>query len=137
MGSKVDWIEAAGDGPSVAYEGYRPMWPIGRFGQKGFDVMAGFAGKSGESRETRSLAAYRGWERRRERDEFVAVNVPADLLPLWERTKLQFRGTPEERLEAFLAYAHDHEGEGVAALADEADAKLEAMIREFQRREVA
>ena len=87
-----------------------------------------------ERREVRSLAGYRAWETRRERDEFVAVNVPDELLSLWNRTKLQFSGTPEERLEAFLAYAHDHEDEGIEALADDADARLDAMIAEYQER---
>src|SRR5271156_224494 len=85
-------------------------------------------------REVRTTAAYRSWETRREREQAVTVNVPADMLPLWERTKLQFKGTPAERLEAFLAYAHDHNHETIEAVIDEADAKLEAMIREYQGR---
>ncbi len=85
-------------------------------------------------REVRCVAAYRSWETRREREQAVTVNLSADLLPLWERTKLQFKGTPSERLEAFLAYAHDHEDAGIEAVMDEADAKLEAMIAEYQGR---
>lgn len=86
------------------------------------------------SRGVRSVAAFRSWETRREHDEFVAVNIPADMLPLWERSKLQFKGSPESRLEAFMAYAHDHEVDGIAAVIDEADAKLDAMISEYQGR---
>lgn len=83
----------------------------------------------------RSIAGFRAWETRRERDEFAAQSIPSDLLPLWDRTKLQFRGTPETRVEAFMQYAHDAgDGEAIDAVQDEADRKLAAMIREYEAR---
>ena len=75
-----------------------------------------------------------GAEHRRERDEAVAVNIPLHLLSLWRRTKHQFKGTPHQRYEAFMQYAHDTEGEEMAALQEDADDKLAAMIREYERR---
>lgn len=82
-----------------------------------------------------SLGAYRSWETRRERDEFAAANIPTDLIPLWEKTKLNFRGSPEQRAQKFVEYAHDHEDEGVEAIIDESDRKLEAMIRAREARD--
>jgi len=81
----------------------------------------------------RSLGGYRAAETRRERDEFAAANIPDDLIPLWNKTKLNFRGSPEKRAEKFIAYAHDHENESLDATIDEADRKLEAMIRARER----
>jgi hypothetical protein len=83
----------------------------------------------------RSLAGYRAAETRRERDEFATQNIPSYLIPLWNRVKLNFRGSPEERAEQFLHYAHEHEGEGIEAISEEADKKLEAMIREHEASE--
>ncbi len=78
---------------------------------------------------SRSTGAYRGWERRRERDEAVTVNIPADLLPLWERVKGGIRGeTPHARFEALMAYAEAHESEAIEAMAEDADRKIEAML---------
>jgi hypothetical protein len=82
----------------------------------------------------RNAAAYRGWERRRENDERVAVNLDADMLPLWDRIKLQFRGTPEERTESFLQHVHDSGSDVLWAVQQEADAKLAASIREYEAR---
>jgi hypothetical protein len=75
-----------------------------------------------------------GWEHRREREEAVIVNLPPHLQALWRKTKHQFKGTPERRLEQFLEYAEQHGGEEMGALQDEADAKLEMMIKEYERR---
>lgn len=83
----------------------------------------------------RSLAGYRAAETRRERDEFATANIPDDLLPLWEKVKLNFRGTPEQRAEKFIQYAHDHEDDSIEAVSSAADRKLEAMIREHEARD--
>lgn len=77
----------------------------------------------------RSVVALRGWERRREREERCAQNIPAELLALWEEVKGSSRGgTPHERYEAFLQYATDHPAEAMAALQGQADADLEAQL---------
>jgi hypothetical protein len=76
----------------------------------------------------------RGWEHRRELDEAVVVNLPPHLQALWRKTKHQFKGTPERRLEQFMQYAEEHEGEDMAVLQDDADAALAKMIREYERR---
>jgi hypothetical protein len=83
----------------------------------------------------RSLAGYRAADTLRERDEFAAANIPAALIPLWNRVKRQFRGSPEERAEKFIQYAHDHESEDLDAVVSAADRKLDAMIRAHEAAE--
>lgn len=80
------------------------------------------------------MNGYRGWETRRERDERVTENLPADLLPLWKRMRNQFKGSPMHRYEMFMQYVEEHEDEGIEALVDEADAAVARLIAE---REVA
>ena len=88
-----------------------------------------------ERQAVRQAAAYRGWEKRREREEAVTVNLPADMLPLWERTKAQFKGTPDERRDAFLQFAHDQgDGAVIEALIDASEARLTGMLREYRSR---
>lgn len=77
----------------------------------------------------------RGAEHRSERDELAAMNIPAHLVPLWNRRKGQFRGTPHERYEQFMHSLHEgSEGEEMIALQEDADARLEAMVRERESR---
>ena len=77
----------------------------------------------------------RGWEHRKEKDEAVHVNLPPHLQPLWKKVKYQFKGTPERRLEQFLQWVHDTgEREVNHFMQDEADAKLDQMIKEYERR---
>jgi hypothetical protein len=73
---------------------------------------------------SRSVSAYRGWEKRRENEERVTVNLPADLLPLWRRTQAMFKGTPDERREQFERYAFEHPREVIEAVDDGAEAWL-------------
>ena len=85
--------------------------------------------------EDRSSGARRGWEHRRERDEWVVQNLDPALIPLWTRIGTQFRGTPEERYEAFTEYVHDHPGEANEALQAGADAWLDAEVAAGRARE--
>ncbi len=84
--------------------------------------------------ETRMRAARRAAETRSEREEAVTVNLPAHLLPLWRRTRRQFKGSPQQREDAFLQYVHDHPREAGAALQEDADTTLDDMIREYEAR---
>lgn len=85
--------------------------------------------------EDRTSGARRGWEHRRERDEWVVQNLEPALIPLWTRMKGQFTGTPHERYDAFMAYVHDHPGEETEALQSGADSWLEQEIRAGRARE--
>lgn len=80
----------------------------------------------------RSSAAYRGHETRSEREQAATVNIPPDLLPLWDRTKGQFRGTPHERYEAFMEYAEAHPRDAADALSEESDRKLGELVKEHE-----
>lgn len=82
---------------------------------------------------SRSVGAARGWETRRQNDERVTVNLPPDFLPLWSRIKTQFRGSAQEREEAFLKYAYEHAGEVEHAIDLEAEATLAGEIARFER----
>jgi hypothetical protein len=78
----------------------------------------------------RRLGALRGWEHRREADEAVVVNLPPDLVPLWERVRASIHGeTPHARTEAFLEYVEEHPGEAVCARCESADDTLAALLR--------
>jgi hypothetical protein len=76
----------------------------------------------------------RGWEHRKERDERVLVNLPPHLHTLWNKLKLQFKGTPEERMKNFLEYVEENPGEDMAGLQDAADKALNKLIREYKNR---
>jgi hypothetical protein len=76
----------------------------------------------------------RGWEHRKEREEAVIVNLEPQLQSLWKKLKYQFKGTPGHRLEQFQKYVHEHEGENMRFLQEEADDKLDRMIKEYERR---
>lgn len=86
-------------------------------------------------KESRSVTNSRVWDRWRAVQEEVAGNLPADLLPLWEMKKEHYVGTADERTEDFLQYAHEHPMEAVAAMADEADRKLDEAIRAYEGRQ--
>ena len=71
-------------------------------------------------------------ERRSESDDEVRINVPPELVALFERVKRGIKGSPREtRTEEFLRYAESHAGEVLAALDD----KTEAVIRDLERQE--
>ena len=71
-------------------------------------------------------------ERRSESDDAVRINLPSELVALFERVKRGIKGSPREtRTEEFLRYAESHAGEVLAALDD----KTEAVIRDLERQE--
>lgn len=74
---------------------------------------------------SRSVSAYRAADTRREREEAVTCNLAPDLLPLWQRVRGQFSGTPHQRWEAFARYVEEHPDEVDAACQDAADAWLD------------
>lgn len=75
----------------------------------------------------------KGWERRRENEDRVLVNLAPEHHALWKRTRGMFKGSPEERAEQFQRYVEEHGGEVVESLQDEADAKVERMVAQRGR----
>lgn len=71
-------------------------------------------------------------ERRSESDGEVNANVPAELVPLWERVKRRIKGsTRQSRTEAFLHYAAEHPREVIEAQ----EGGIDATIRELERQQ--
>jgi len=61
----------------------------------------------------------------------VRSNLPADLIPLFEKVKRGIKPTPRmSRTESFLKYAEEHPDEVLGGIDD----KTEALIREFESR---
>jgi hypothetical protein len=83
-----------------------------------------------EASLTRSIGARRGWEHRKEADEAVAVNLDACELDAWDRLKSTFRGTPEERLEAFRQVLHDDSRLALECQEAKAEAAVRRLIRQ-------
>ena len=80
---------------------------------------------------------WQGWEHRKEKEEAIERNIEAispHLKSLWRKMKHVFKGTPESRTEQFLQYVHDHPGEDMELLQDEADRDLAKMIKELEGR---
>lgn len=82
----------------------------------------------------RRLATHRASsrERRSESDDEVRVNIPAELVALFERVKRGIKASPREsRTETFLRYAEEHPHEVLAAIDD----KTDAVIRDLERQQ--
>jgi len=70
-------------------------------------------------------------ERRQESDDAVRSNLPADLVPLFERVKRQIKGSEREsRTEAFLKYAEENEAEVIAAIQERAEREIARLQRD-------
>jgi hypothetical protein len=83
-----------------------------------------------KKRERRTTAR----ERRAESDDEVRSNVPADLLPLFERVKRTIRGSDRQsRSEAFLRYAEEHPSEVIAAMSDLSEREIAKLVAEEKR----
>lgn len=72
-------------------------------------------------------------DRRSESDDEVRGNIPAELVPLFERVKRSIKSSPRmSRTEAFLKYVEEHPREKFAAAEDATDALI-AELEERQR----
>jgi hypothetical protein len=73
-------------------------------------------------------------ERRSESDDEVRVNLPPELVPLFEKVRRSIKGSAREsRTEAFMRYAEEHPREVLEILDDQAD----ALVREMERQQRA
>jgi hypothetical protein len=71
-------------------------------------------------------------ERQAESDDEVRGNLPADLVPLFERVKRSIKASPRmSRTESLLKYAEEHPDEVLTAIDD----KTDALIRELEEQE--
>lgn len=70
-------------------------------------------------------------ERRQESDDAVRQNIPAELLPLFEKVKRHIKGSDREsRTEAFLHYAEENPGELDALIEASAEREIARLERE-------
>jgi len=70
-------------------------------------------------------------ERKQEDDDAVRVNLPADLLPVFEKHRRAIKGSARRsRTEAFLEWAHENPDEVVAIQQAEADRALKQLIKQ-------
>ena len=73
-------------------------------------------------------------ERRQESDDAVRQNIPADLLPLFERVKKSIKGsTRQSRTEDFLHYAAEHPHEVVDAQMELSQREIAKLVHEEAR----
>jgi hypothetical protein len=69
-----------------------------------------------------------------ESDDEVRQNIPADMVPLFEKVRRSIRGSGREtRTEAFLRYAEEHPSEVFATIEAETDARMAQLEREHRR----
>lgn len=75
-------------------------------------------------------------ERRQESDDEVRSNLPADLLPLFEKVRGKIKGSAKKsRSEAFLEYAESHPSEVLEAQENEAESALNDLIAQYYKQE--
>jgi hypothetical protein len=87
------------------------------------------AGSQQRKREATTTSAR---VRESESDDEVLSNIPAELVPLWNRVKRQMRATERmSRTEAFMKYAEEHPEEYLSSIDD----KTDALVRELEERE--
>jgi hypothetical protein len=73
-------------------------------------------------------------ERREESDDEVRSNIPADMLPLFERVKRSIRGSERQsRTEAFLRYAEEHPEDLLDAITDVSEREVARLVAEEKR----
>ena len=90
--------------------------------------------KAAPKNEKRQAAGRRGAESRQQNEERAKANIPAHLHPLWEQTKGQYKGDPHARAEKFMEHAEANPREAVGAMQASSDARLEALIKEYESR---
>jgi hypothetical protein len=90
--------------------------------------------RSGDRRIRKAGVRSTVTERRRESDDEVRANLPAELLLAWEKHKNRVRGTQRmSRTEAFLKWAEENPGELFALQNDDAERYVKDLVREHNR----
>jgi len=96
------------------------------------------AEKSAKERQRELRRSVTHAERRSESDDAVRDNLPADLVPVFDRVKRRIKGTARmSRTEAFLKWAEENPDEIVAVEAERAEREVAALIREHNAKAAA
>lgn len=86
----------------------------------------------------------KGWETRKENDDFAKMNIPEKYHLLWEKTKRQFKGNPDQRAEQFMEWVEggrdlgenrDSLGEGELENIYLMDAEAERLTKEYEKQQ--
>lgn len=89
-------------------------------------------------RSTSKKSSTTAKEKRQESDDEVRSNIPADLLPLFEKIKGKIKGSEKKsRSEAFLEYAESHPSEVLEAQENEAESSLNELIAQYYKQQKA
>jgi hypothetical protein len=75
----------------------------------------------------------KGWEKRKEKDDFAEQNIPPEHLLLWRKIKNRFKGTPDQRAEQFMEYLEAHPEESDDVLQERADRDVAKLRREQEK----
>ncbi len=83
--------------------------------------------------EAKPTGRAKGWETRKENDEFAKQNIPEEYHALWEKVKGQFKGDPHTRYEKFMEYIEVGGGaeDNIHVVMENA----EKMLKEQQKKE--
>ncbi|MBK8997451.1 MAG: hypothetical protein IPM35_17115 [Myxococcales bacterium] len=78
----------------------------------------------------------RAHERRAESDDEVRQNLPAELVPVFNRMRRHIKGTARRsRTEAFLHWAEENPGEVVAMQGDDIEREVSRLVKEHDKQE--
>jgi len=84
---------------------------------------------------TRKVSARKGWETRRQNEERAAVNLPVEMLLVWEAQKTAWgKLDPHARAEACVEWIEEHESEVAGILEANAEEETDRLISEFESR---
>jgi hypothetical protein len=87
-----------------------------------------------ETHSKKHLAKHTAAERRAESDDAVRSNIEAELVPVFDVVKAKVRARPGmSRTEAFLHWVEEHESEVWSIRERQAEAQLNALLREERR----
>lgn len=88
---------------------------------------------AGDARARKARTAATARERRAESDDYVRGNLPAELVPVFNRVRRSLKAGPRTtRTEAFLQWAEEHPGEVLQYQAHDADREVARLVAEHE-----
>jgi hypothetical protein len=81
----------------------------------------------------RPPGAQKGWETRRENDDFTKQNIPEEYHLIWEKKKRFFKGDPHSRYEQFMEWLQENPEQNIYVQMDDADKYLKEREKEEKK----
>lgn len=75
----------------------------------------------------------KGWEKRKENDDFTEQNIPEELVMLWRKKKDQFKGTPHQRYEKFMEWVEENPEQNMYVQMEYAEKKMKEHARQEKK----